>query len=773
MAKRFLESWKMACADSKEYALLNKKIESYLPGYDRQMLAEAYWLAKEAHKDQKRESGESYITHPIAVALILTDMKLDLNSIITALLHDVIEDTDITYDDIKNQFGSTIADLVDGVTKLSKVNFFSNSHKKIANLRKLFIASTKDLRVLLVKFADRFHNMKTLGYKNDTQKRKQIARETLNFYLPLVKRFGVDEILGQMGDYAFRELHPIKYDIVANKLNKLPKIKSEHLKRIKKLLQDNHIEAEIKFREKTIYSICSKLENIKSRSKNKNKTYVDLINNIYDIFAIRIIVKNIDNCYRALGVIHNNFDALNGYFKDYISSNKEINGVSQYQSIHTVIKGLINNPIEVQIRTKEMDEYFNNGISYFVHWNYKDKKTINTKNSEFKNELILYSSIQEKIKRFSLDLEKKFQNFSFNLESSYEYRNFVEKFETEFNSEQIVCFTPGEDSIILPKGSIVLDFAYEIHTDIGNQCIKAIINGKKVELDQVLEDHDIVKIITNKTQTPKPSWGNLVKTNKAKMHLKRFFGRQETLLQSERIKKGKKFLEEECSKKQFYIDEHILRSIMVKFGKDNIRSLYYDIGTAKDYQAKRITNSILKAAYPLFDFNEKEDSVLFANRVYKHSATNYNKCTNVKLFHVYLSACCNPLPGEDIVGVKVLGSNDSSIGESVILHNNNCEFAKTDNTIDVEWDSDECKQNKFLDHLEMSVYHKFDCFAAIFDLVLENNITISHVDIYSLQSGLDSMTLSIEVNSLSQVQNLLSILAKSTYCKDVKRKREA
>jgi len=481
---------------------LINKVKSYNKFLNPERLDKAYNFAVKAHQNQKRESGDPYSVHPIEVANILTDLKLDSATITTGLLHDTIEDTFATYETIKNEFGEEVADLVDGVTKISVFENTAGANSKVENFRKLILATSKDIRVLLVKIADRLHNMRTIKAITKQEKRQRIAQETMEIYAPLADRMGMHRIRDELEDLSFEILNNEARKLIKKKLDEI-KLDTKNIFEtlsfeLSEILNDNHINAEIHGREKTPFSIWRKVQ--------KKRISLDQIT---DIIGFRITVSSIDDCYKTLGIFHKKWNCIPGKFKDYISSPK-ING---YKSIHTSVIGSNKKPIEIQIRTNEMHEFAERGVA--SHWKYKSSEKFNSlslKEYDWLKDLV---EIIEKNE---------------NPEHSYEYTKL------QMFQENVFCFTPEGSVIKLPKDATPIDFAYAVHTKIGNTTIGCEINGNKSELQDVLRNGDRVNIITSKNQSPSLHWIPITKTGKARAAIRRYWhdkGEQK----EERIKK--------------------------------------------------------------------------------------------------------------------------------------------------------------------------------------------------------------------------------------------
>ena len=481
---------------------LINKVKVYNKFLNHEKLLKAYDFAVKAHSNQKRSSGDPYSVHPIEVANILTDLRLDSATITTGLLHDTIEDTHATYDTIKGEFGEEVADLVDGVTKISVFENTALSNSKAENFRKLILATSKDIRVLLVKLADRLHNMRTINGIAKEEKRKRIAQETMEIYAPLADRMGMHRIRDELEDLSFAVLNNEARELINKRLDEIKENKKDLFEslsfELSEILNDNHINAEIFGREKTPFSIWRKLQ----------KKRISL-EQITDIIGFRIILNNVDECYKTLGIFHKKWNCIPGKFKDYISSPK-ING---YKSIHTSVIGSNKKPIEIQIRTKEMHDFAERGIA--SHWQYKSSEKFNSlswKEYDWLKDLV---EIIEKNE---------------NPEHSYEYTKL------QMFQENVFCFTPKGSVIKLPKNATPIDFAYAVHTKVGNTAIGCEINGNKSELQSILHNGDTVNIITSKNQSPSLHWIPITKTGKARAAIRRYW-HDRGELKEEKIKK--------------------------------------------------------------------------------------------------------------------------------------------------------------------------------------------------------------------------------------------
>ncbi len=487
------------------YERLIKEISSYLTDEEISLVKKAYEFAKKAHSNQKRESGENYIIHPLSVALILANMRPDAESYAAALLHDVVEDTPITLDKIKQEFGESVAILVNGVTKLKGINYFSSEDAKLENLRKMFLSMASDVRVVLIKLADRLHNMRTLLFLTP-DKQKRIAKETMDIYVPLAHRLGIYTVKWELEDLSFRYLDPDSYYTlakrVAHKRSEREKFVNDIIEELRALMKEQKIKAEISGRPKNLYSIYRKM-------KRDKKGFDE----IYDLTAVRIIVLTIPECYQVLGILHSEYKPIPGRVKDYIAMPKP-NG---YRSLHTTVITKSGEPLEIQIRTREMHKHDEIGIA--AHWKYKEGVKLD---KSYESKLTWLRQI--------IDWQKEVHST----------KEFVERVRGDLFSEEVLVFTPKGDVIDLPIGATPIDFAYKIHTDIGNYCVGAKINGAIVPLDTELKTGDRVEILTSKSSTgPKLDWLKFVKTSSARSKIRYFF-RKLTAKKEEKVEKKEK-----------------------------------------------------------------------------------------------------------------------------------------------------------------------------------------------------------------------------------------
>jgi len=611
---------------------LNKKIKSYNPNYDVTLLKKAYDLAFSAHEGQTRVSGEPFIIHPLMVAYILAELKLDLNSIIVAVLHDVVEDTSYSISEISEQFGSEIAALVEGLTKLDKIPFSTKEEQQAENLRKLFLAMAKDLRVIVIKLADRLHNMRTLKSLPE-EKQREKSLETMEVYAPLAHRLGMSKIKWEFEDASLRYLDPIAYQEISENISHKRRERESYIERIKSILTQKlsalEIEHHMEGRAKHFYSIYRKMY-----SQNIN------IDQIYDLLAVRVIVDSISDCYRVLGLVHEIFKPIPGRFKDYIAMPKN----NMYQSLHTTLIGPSGAPFEVQIRTWEMHNVAEVGIA--AHWRYKEGGK-------------------------ALSDDKKFEWIRQILDSyqtSSDAGDFISSLKIDLFEDEVFVFSPKGDLKNLPVGSTPLDFAYAIHSAIGNKTMGAKVNGKIVQLEYKLKNGDIIEIITSSAvRGPSRDWLKIVKTNQAKKKIHEWFKREN---REENIARGKSSLEKEL--KHASIDTSIVKNkdwqqlAMRKYSAHSIDDVYAMLGYGGLPITKLITQ--IKDFYiknmPQEDLTDKKPIPEVAPpRQTKNASgiivSGLDNCL------VKLSRCCNPVPGDDIIGYITRG-------RGVSIHRRDC-----------------------------------------------------------------------------------------------------
>lgn len=597
---------------------LKQQISAYLPPEQVALVQQAYVLARDAHAPQFRSSGEPYITHPVAVSSILADMRMDHETLMAALLHDVIEDTEYNYEDIASRFGKTVAELVQGVSKLDKVKFKDIKEFEVSNLQKMFLAMTQDIRVILIKLADRTHNMRTIGALKP-EKRRRIARETLELYAPIANRLGIHNIKNELEDWGFRALYPMRYRALdtavkqarGNRHEVIERIRNEISNRIK----DAGITAEVSGREKHLYSIYRKM-------KSKELMF----NDVMDIYAFRVIVDSVDSCYRVLGVVHNLYKPIEIRFKDYIAIPKQ-NG---YQSLHTSLVGPHGIPVEIQMRTREMDEMADNGIA--AHWKYKKAGEQGDTTAQIRARRWMQSL---------LEIQQSAGN-------TYE---FVENVKTELYPDELYVFTPKGKIVELPIGANAVDFAYAVHTDIGNKCVGARVDRKPYPLSKPLETGQTVEIITSNGGKPNANWLNYVVTSRAIMGIRNYLKKQQ---QSEAIALGKRLLASALGETPLEsISPQRIEQVLQSMTRKTLDELYTDIGLGNQLP-------IAVARRLLGEFEDASPAPVAvasnASATSSHSAGKANAVIiGAEGLLTTFAKCCRPIPGDPVAASATPG----------------------------------------------------------------------------------------------------------------------
>ena len=633
---------------------LLEKIDENNTSIDKKMVEKAFYFAESAHSGQKRESGEDYIIHPVDVACILVEMGLDTSTIIAGLIHDVIEDTKYTYDDIAEKFSPEVANLVDGVTKLGKIKFQTKEEEQANNVRKMLLAMTKDIRVILIKLADRLHNMRTLKYMPE-KKQKEKAKETLDIYAPLAHRLGISKIKWELEDLSFRYLNPEEYydlvDKIAAKRTEREADIKEILKEVSEILDNAGINAEIDGRPKHFYSIYKKMV-----TKGKS------IDEVFDLMAFRIIVNSIKDCYAVLGMVHTLYKPIPGRFKDYIAMPKP----NMYQSLHTTVLAKDGKPFEIQIRTFEMHKTAEYGIA--AHWQYKEGTT-NIKESDLQSKLAWIREV--------IEWQREEEN----------PKEFMENFKIDLFSDEVFVFTPRGKVINLPHGSTPIDLAYRIHTDVGNRCIGAKVNGRIVSLDYELKTGEIVEILTSSIEKgPNIDWLSTVKSNQAKTKIRAWFKKQK---REENVLKGKELLEREAKKQGHNFGEvaktDLLEKLFRKYNFNNIEDLEVAVGIG-NIIASNVISKLIEVRKPETNLtvDEVKESITKNKNKTKKSSSYGIVVKGETDIYVRYAKCCNPVPGDEVLGYITKG-------RGVSVHRKDCRnlfsLINTDpsRVVEVEW----------------------------------------------------------------------------------------
>ena len=700
---------------------------------DTAVIEQAYHFAARAHEGQYRISGEEYINHPLKTAYILAELGLDVTTIVASLLHDVVEDTSVTLDEIEKIFGEEIALLVDGVTKLSRIEFKSKEDAQAEYLRKMFLAMAKDIRVILIKLADRLHNMRTLKHQNP-QKQREIAQETLDIYAPLAHRLGIFRFKWELEDLSLRYLEPSVYYELVSRLKTKRKEREQYVQslidQIRAGIDRLGIEADIAGRPKNLYSIYNKM-----LKQGKD------LDEIYDKIAIRVIVNSVRECYAILGVIHTQWKPLPGRFKDYIATPKP----NMYQSLHTTLIGL-GRAFEVQIKTWEMHQTAEYGIA--AHWRYKEGS------------------------RGDKDFDEKLAWLRRTLEWQQDVkdtREFMESLKIDLFSATVFVFTPKGDVIELPADSCPVDFAYRVHTEVGHRCIGAKVNGRIVPLEYRLKNGDIVEILTSKQSNgPSRDWLNFVKTSQAKSRIKSWFKKEQ---RQENIIKGRDSLELELKRNNLdtreFLKEERLAEIASKFSFNRAEDLYAAIGDGV-VTANQVIGKLKEEYFP----EKKLDDLLVSPTVKSSGQLHRDKpSTAVRVKGVEdvmarLSHCCNPLPGDEIIGYITRG-------KGVSVHRVDCPNIKAharteaDRIVEVDWIS--ANPTVYMVEIEVTAIDRARLTADVVTIIADAHITLHSVFSRATRNSMATINLKLQIKDLDHLQAIMQRISKVKDVVEVRR----
>ena len=693
----------------RQYELV-ERVKCYDPTADEDALKRAYLFSMEAHGSQKRASGDPYFSHPVEVAEILTEYRLDTAAIVTGLLHDTVEDTVATIEEIEFLFGEEVAKLVDGVTKLSKLELQSQDTRHAENFRKLLLAVSEDIRVLLVKLADRVHNMRTLRHIPYQKKRARIARETMDIYVPLAERIGIQEIKEELEELAFWELYPEVAESIENRLKFLKETGENVVGRISdelnRVLAESDIECWISGRTKRPVSIWRKMQ-------RKNVEYEQLT----DIIAFRVIVASVEDCYRALGVIHTRYRMIPGGFDDYISIPK-LNG---YQSLHTALIGPEMFRIEVQIRTTQMHEVAELGVA--AHWRYKQGAAL----TEGKR----YHWVRQ-----LLDI----------LENSTSPDEFLEHTKVEMFSDEVFCFTPKGEIINLPQGATIIDFAYAVHSEIGDRCVGARVNGKMAPLRTEIRNGDQVEILTSSDGTPSPNWEQLVVTGKARARIRRYV-REER--RHEFTKLGQAMLDRAFHDVGYSQTQEPSRNVLEGFNAESMSELVAMVGSG-DISIPDVVAALVPEKFPLCRDEESETSILQRSNWQSGEIPIRGLTDGMAVHH---AKCCHPLPGDRIVGIM-------TPGQGVAVHTKDCEtlesFADTpERWLDVAWD---IGPTTLVGRVKLVVANEKGALGLLTTVIGQNQANINNLKIISRSGDFFEIVIDIEVRDSAHLYIILAAL---------------
>jgi guanosine-3',5'-bis(diphosphate) 3'-pyrophosphohydrolase len=694
---------------------LVERVKAYDPQADEDALNRGYVFAMKAHGAQTRANGDPYFSHPLEVAGILTHYRLDTASIVTALLHDTVEDTGATLADITGLFGEEVARLVDGVTKLNRIELQSETSRQAENFRKLVLAMSEDIRVLLVKLADRLHNMRTLKYLRDHEKRRRIANETMDIFAPLAERMGMQEMKNELEDLAFAEINPHARDSIVARLKFLREHGGELVPRIihelRRTLADHGLHSEVAGREKTPYSIWQKMQ-------RDNLNFEQLA----DIMAFRVIVPTQEDCYRGLGIVHGAYPVIPGRFKDYISTPKP-NG---YRSLHTGVFGPERQRIEVQIRTREMHEVAEYGVA--AHWHYKQG-------------IAPTNGRQYRWLRELLEI----------LEHAGGAEEFLEHTKLEMFQDEVFCFTPKGDLINLPTGATPVDFAYAVHSEIGDKCVGAKINGRLMPLRTALQNGDQVEIITSKAQTPSPTWERFVVTGKARARIRRFIRAKE---REQYLQLGRSILERAFSEEGYECTDKALEGVLKNFKQGGVDDLCAQVG-AGHFTARAVVEAVLPGIRKKRSFVEKVVP-LARHRPKKPAGKGIPIKGLIPGMALHFAGCCHPLPGDRIVGVV-------TTGKGVTIHTIDCdtlaEFADTpERWIDVAWDPEDAAEASHVGRVQVTVLNEPGSLGSLTTVIARNEGNITNLKITNRTLQFFDILVDIEVRDVAHLTDIIAAL---------------
>jgi guanosine-3',5'-bis(diphosphate) 3'-pyrophosphohydrolase len=692
-----------------------EKILSYNPVADLDVVRKAYVYSAKVHQGQVRLSGEPYLVHPMEVAAVLADLRLDVQTVATGLLHDTLEDTLTTFEELETIFGSEIANLVDGVTKISKIHFKTKEESQAENFRKMLLAMANDIRVILVKLADRLHNMRTLQYQPEI-KQRSIAKETLDIYAPMANRLGISWIKSELEDLSFRYVNPqLYYDLaskVAMKKKERESFVEEVMEIISQKLKEHGIEGEVSGRSKHLYSIQKKMDSRK----------VD-IDEIYDLIAIRVMVEDIRSCYAVLGVIHSTWKPIPGRFKDYIAMPKS----NMYQSLHTTVIGPLGERMEIQIRTAEMHRVAEAGIA--AHWKYKEGKGYDERD----------------VKRFAW--LRQLLEWQQELQDSQEFMNTVK---VELFPEEVYVFTPDGDVKGFPKGASPIDFAYSVHTDVGHRCVGAKVNGKLVPLKYELKTGDIVEVVTSPHHTPSKDWLKIVKSSRARNKIRAWIKTEE---RKRSIVLGREVCEKDFRRYRLNYNKLLksgeIKRVAAEFGFVAEEDLLAAVGYGK-LSCNQILGKLLSEEKLAETREQKETRVSKTLGKLNKKSASAIQVNGIDDVMVRFGKCCNPLPGDEIVGFITRG-------RGVTIHTADCSFAMEsdpDRRLDVAWNRD--KETALPVKIRVTCHDQKGILANIAQVIANCEANISSASVHSTVDKKGENLFEIEVTDLEHLNRVLN-----------------
>jgi GTP pyrophosphokinase len=699
------------------------QMQQYNPNSDLSLIIKAYNFSENAHEGQIRKSGEKYFVHPVQVAKILAELEMDDSTIVAGLLHDVIEDTKYGFEQVKKEFGEEIALLVEGVTKLESLTYETKEERHAESIRKMFLAMAKDIRVIIIKLADRLHNMRTLKFMNENKK-KEKALETLEIYAPIAHRLGISKIKWELEDLALLHMDPEGYYELVDKVAKKRREREDYInlviKQLNESLKNVQIQFEISGRPKHFYSIYRKMV-------YQHKSFDE----IFDLIAVRIVVDNVKDCYGALGIVHTMWKPIPGRFKDYIAMPKP----NMYQSLHTTVIGPQGEPFEIQIRTWEMHRIAEYGIA--AHWKYKEGKA---DEADFDDKLRWLRQMLE----WQRDMK--------------DPKEFMESLKVDLFTNEVFVFTPKGDVIDLPAGSTPVDFAYKIHSAVGNSCIGAKVDGRIVPLDYKLKNGNIIEVLTSgHSNGPSRDWLKFVKSNQAKNRIRQWFKKER---KEENIEKGREMLEKEARRHGYEVHgllkQQWLNVLVKKLSLNNIEDLYAAVG----YGGIMINQIIpkLKEMYKQSQKEEKplEELPIVHSKQYKPK--NVNKETQgitvkgIDNILVRFSKCCNPVPGDDILGFITRG-------RGVSVHRKDClnvtnETDHVDRFIEVEWDEE--RQTSYQSEIQIIAADRKGLLSEITNVLSETKLIVTAVNARTNREKIAIINLTVEITNVKQLDKLIN-----------------
>ena len=689
------------------------RVRAYDKNVDEALLNRAYVFAMQAHGTQKRASGDPYFSHPLEVAGILTDMKLDSDTIATALLHDVVEDTVATIEQIDELFGPKIAELVDGVTKLSKIELQAESVRQAENFRKFLLAMSNDIRVLLVKLADRLHNMRTLHFIKKPEKRKQKSLETLEIYAPLAERLGMNVLKDELEHLAFGNLDAEAMESITARLNFLieesPDLEREMVAALQELTDISDIEATVSGRIKRPYSIWRKME-------RQNISFEQL----NDVMAFRVIVSSVEDCYRALGIIHGRYSNIPGRFKDYISTPKR----NYYRSIHTAVIGPKNRRLEVQIRTQEMHAEAEMGVA--AHWQYKQAgEKVDGSQYVWMRELLEI------------------------LEHEHDAEEFLENTKLAMFQDKVFCFTPKGELISLPRGSTTVDFAYAVHTEVGDHCVGAKVNGRMVRLRHELQNGDQVQILTSEAQEPSQHWESFVVTGKARSAIKRGI-RQARY--AEFLGLGQTLLEKAAQRAGLDLTPAVLTEAAKVLSHENSESLFVSVG-----EGTVTEETVLEAGFPGYGAGAPSDKLPKVHDDWEQVADGKGPISGISdAASIHMADCCHPVRGDRIVGIKV-------VCKGIDVHTISCpKLAEYDDRpdlwVDLGWRTNTADDSYYVGQLHLEVSNERGALASIASVVAKSGANISNLYVLDRDPEFVLMVVDVDVKDVKHLNDVCRAL---------------